>query len=100
MPTRWLDQSFAVVQVADYPDLTVYVENQPIGRTDRKGRVLLDSLRPYDTNQVSLDPAELPMDASLRADGLPHARLSQRGSRAIPDHACDRGNDAACTGKR
>jgi len=65
LPTRWLDQSFAVVQVADYPDLTVYVENQPIGRTDDKGRVLLDRLRPYDTNQVSLDPAELPLDASL-----------------------------------
>jgi len=65
LPTRWLDQSFAVVQVADYPDLTVHVENQPIGRTDRKGRVVLDRLRPYDTNQVSLDPAELPLDASL-----------------------------------
>lgn len=65
LPTRWLDQSFAVVQVADYPDLTVYVENQPIGRTDSKGRVLLDRLRPYDTNHVSLDPAELPLDASL-----------------------------------
>jgi outer membrane usher protein len=65
LPTRWLDESFAVVQVADYPDLTVYVENQPIGRTDAKGRVLLDRLRPYDTNHVSLDPAELPLDASL-----------------------------------
>jgi outer membrane usher protein len=65
LPTRWLDQSFAVVQIADYPDLTVFVENQPVGRTDRKGRVLLDQLRPYDTNAVSLDPAELPMDASL-----------------------------------
>ena len=73
LPTRWLDQSFAVVQVADYPDLTVYVENQPIGRTDRKGRVLLDRLRPYDTNQVSLDPAELPLDASLSS---PTARLT------------------------
>jgi outer membrane usher protein len=65
LPTRWVDQSFAVVQVADYPDLTVYVENQPIGRTDARGRVLLDGLRPYDTNRVSLDPAELPLDASL-----------------------------------
>ena len=65
LPTRWLEQSFAVVQVADYPDLTVYVENQPVGRTDQKGRVLLDGLRPYDSNQVSLDPNELPLDASL-----------------------------------
>ena len=65
LPTRWLEQSFAVVQVADFPDLTVYVENQPVGRTDSRGRVLLDGLRPYDTNEVSLDPAELPLDVSL-----------------------------------
>jgi outer membrane usher protein len=68
IPTRWLDQGFAVVQVADYPDLTVYVENQPIGRTDRKGRVLLDNLRSYDSNRVSLDATELPIDASLSND--------------------------------
>jgi len=65
MPARRLDQSFAVVQVADYPDLTVYVENQPVGRTDSKGRVLLDSLRAYESNGVSIDPRELPMDATL-----------------------------------
>ena len=65
MPSRRLDQSFAVVEVADYPDMTVYVENQPVGRTDDKGRVLLDSLRAYERNGVSIDPRELPMDASL-----------------------------------
>ena len=48
MPSRRLDQSFAVVEVADYPGMTVFVENQPIGRTDKKGRVLLDSLRAYE----------------------------------------------------
>jgi outer membrane usher protein len=65
MAARRLDQSFAVVQVADYPDMTVFVENQPVGRTDRKGRVLLDSLRAYESNGVSIDPKELPMDAML-----------------------------------
>jgi outer membrane usher protein len=65
MPARRLDRSFAVVQVADYPDLTVYVENQPVGRTDEKGRVLLDSMRAYESNSVSIDPGELPMDATL-----------------------------------
>jgi outer membrane usher protein len=65
MPSRRLDQSFAVVTVADYPDITVYVENQPVGRTDGKGRVLLDSLRAYERNAVSIDPKELPLDASL-----------------------------------
>jgi len=65
MPARRLDQSFAVVEVADFPDMTVYVEHQPVGRTDEKGRVLLHSLRAYESNSVSLDPRELPLDASL-----------------------------------
>ena len=65
MPARSLDESFAVVELADYPEMTVYLENQPVGRTDRRGRVLLDSLQPYETNTVSVDPLELPFDASL-----------------------------------
>jgi len=70
MPARRLDESFAVIQLADYPDMTVYLENQPVGRTDRKGRVLLDSLQPYETNTVSVDPLELPFDASLAAPAM------------------------------
>jgi len=65
MPARRLDRSFAVVAVADFPDMTVYVENQPVGRTDHKGRVLLDSLRAYERNSISIDPKELPLDAAL-----------------------------------
>jgi len=70
MPARRLDQSFAVVEVADFPDMTVYVENQPIGRTDSKGRVLLDSLRAYERNAISIDPTELPLDASLATPAM------------------------------
>jgi outer membrane usher protein len=70
MPARRLDQSFAVVEVADFPDMTVYVENQPIGRTDDKGRVLLDSLRAYERNAISIDPTELPLDASLATPSM------------------------------
>ncbi len=67
MPARTLDESFAVVELADYAGLTVYVDNQPVGRTDGRGRVLLDSMRAYETNAISIDPAELPLDASLAA---------------------------------
>lgn len=65
MPARRLDRSFAVVEVADFPGMTVYVENQPVGQTDSKGRILLDALRAYESNSVSIDPKELPLDASL-----------------------------------
>jgi outer membrane usher protein len=65
MPSRRLDQSFAIVQLADYPGIEVFVDNQPVGRTDSQGRVLLDRLRPYQANEVSIDPDTLPMDATL-----------------------------------
>jgi outer membrane usher protein len=70
MPARRLDQSFAVVEVADYPDMTVFVEHQPVGRTDEKGRVLLPSLRAYESNSISIDPRELPLDASLATSAM------------------------------
>jgi outer membrane usher protein len=65
MPAHRLDQSFAMVKVADYEGIEVYLDNQPVGRTDAKGRVLLDNLLPYQANEVSIDPRELPMDATI-----------------------------------
>lgn len=65
MPSRRLDQSFAVVKVADYEGVQVFVDNQPVGRTDSKGRVLLDRLLPYQPNEIGVDPDKLPMDATI-----------------------------------
>jgi outer membrane usher protein len=65
MPARQLNESFAVVQVADYPGLTVYADNQPVGRTDQHGRVLIEALRPYQRNEISVNPTQVPMDGSL-----------------------------------
>jgi outer membrane usher protein len=65
MPARRLDQSFAVAQFADYEGVEVFVQNQPVGRTDSKGRILLDNLLPYQANEISVDPAKVPMDATL-----------------------------------
>jgi outer membrane usher protein len=70
MPARRLDQSFAVVQVADYANLSVFVDNQPIGKTDQKGRVLVDSLRPYERNEISLDPTQVPMDGAIAQSAI------------------------------
>jgi outer membrane usher protein len=66
IPSRTLNESFAVVKVADYSGLTVMLDQQPIGTTDAHGRVLIDRVRPYEVNQVSLDPREVPFDAELR----------------------------------
>ena len=78
MPARPLQQSFAVVQVADYEGLTVFLDNQPVGKTDEQGRVLIDALRPYERNEISVDPKQVPMDGSLsqRAIGVTPAYRS------------------------
>jgi outer membrane usher protein len=78
MPARTLQQSFAVVQVADYEGLTVYLDNQPVGTTDEQGRALIPVLRPYERNEISVDPRQVPMDGSLsqRAIGVTPAYRS------------------------
>jgi outer membrane usher protein len=74
---RELDTSFAVVRVGDFPDVTVYQDNQPVGRTDRSGLAVLPRLRAYDRNPVSVELDDLPADAKLDGNKLvavPYAR--------------------------
>jgi outer membrane usher protein len=70
IPSRTLSQSFAVIKVADYAGLTVMLDHQPVGTTDEHGRVLIDRVRAYELNQISLDPRQIPLDAELRSDTM------------------------------
>jgi len=62
---RTVTDSFAMVDVGGIPDMTVYFENQPVGRTDGSGRALVPNLRSFDVNRLSIDPLQLPLDATL-----------------------------------
>jgi outer membrane usher protein len=59
-----IDDAFAVVDVGA-PGVDVLYENRPIGKTGRRGRVLLPALRSYEPNKVSIDPSTLPVDANV-----------------------------------
>jgi outer membrane usher protein len=59
--------SFGIARVAEVPDVEVLLEGQPVGRTDRHGNVFLPTLNPYFDNEVSVDPATVPLDYSLAA---------------------------------
>jgi outer membrane usher protein len=75
--SRSIDQSFAVVRVADYPDVRVLADNQPAGRTNAAGNALIPHLRAYDNNVISIDQRDLPMDAeinTLKLDAVPYFR--------------------------
>ncbi|HEX5508839.1 MAG TPA: fimbria/pilus outer membrane usher protein [Pseudolabrys sp.] len=57
-----IDDAFAVVD-ADAPNIDVFYENRPAGTTDRRGQLLIPSLRSYQKNKISIDPRGLPIDA-------------------------------------
>jgi outer membrane usher protein len=62
---RQVNDSFAVVDVAGLPDVPVYIDNQKVTETDDSGRALLHDLRPYETNRISIDPQDLPLDTEI-----------------------------------
>ena len=63
--TRSVSGSFAMVDVGGLDHVPVYVENQLTTSTDAAGRALLYNLRPYEANQISIVPEELPLDTAI-----------------------------------
>lgn len=64
--SRRVDDAFAVVDVGA-PDVEVMAENRSIGRTGRSGKILVPDLRAYEDNLLTIDPANLPLDAAVGA---------------------------------
>jgi len=62
---RPIADSFAVVSTGGVPGIGVQQENQPAGRTDTQGRLVLTPLRAYIPNKVSLDALSAPMGVAI-----------------------------------
>ena len=60
-------QSFAIVDAAGVEGVRVTHNNQLVGRTNAKGRLLLPSLAAYTANQVRIDDRDIPMEIELSA---------------------------------
>lgn len=75
--SRRIDQSFAVARIADYPNVRLLADNQPVGRTNASGSALIPALRAYDRNVISVDQRDLPLDAqigTLKLEVVPYFR--------------------------
>lgn len=70
-----VDDAFTVVEVENSPGVQVSLENRPIGRTNRRGRLFVTDLQSYTPNALSIDPLDLPPDASI---GDPSTLVSPR----------------------
>ncbi len=62
---RNLGDGFAVAQVKDVPGVAIYLNNQVVAHTNRRGRAVVGDLRPYQENLVGIDPLALRMDMAI-----------------------------------
>ena len=58
--------AFAVVRVADLEGIPVYRSNQVAATTNRQGLALVTGLRPFQKNQISINPDELPLNMQIQ----------------------------------
>lgn len=60
-----INDAFAVVDTSGVEGIRVSSENRLVERTDSAGRVLVPDLRSYDVNRLSIDPDDVPVDATV-----------------------------------
>ncbi len=63
--TRWMDESFAMVEVPVSQPIDIYANNVKVGQTDKYGVGFVPRLVPYERNNVYLDTAGLPLSMTL-----------------------------------
>ena len=78
MNARSIRSSFALVD-SGVPDVDVLIDNRRVGKTDIRGRFLVTDLRPYETNRISLDAAQLPLDMPVKSPDLRVTPAPQSG---------------------
>jgi outer membrane usher protein len=69
--SRAITDSFALVQVPGLSNVRVYANNQEVGRTNAAGDLLIPSLLAYQRNVVSVNQADIPLDADVGKLSLP-----------------------------
>jgi len=79
--SRKLDESFAVVQVGNFPNVHIYADNQVVAETDDTGTALVPRIRAYERNPLRIEQADLPLDVdidTLEKDAIPYRRSGVR----------------------
>ena len=80
-----INDSFAVVDTDGAAGVTVLRENQPVGKTDSNGRLLVPDLRSFDINHLTIDPTDVALDATV--DTATHeVRPQYRSGVVVPFH--------------
>jgi outer membrane usher protein len=63
--SRYLDQSFAMVKVADFKDVQVYANSQPVGKTDSNGVAVIPRLSGFLPNRITFEAEDIPLEGAF-----------------------------------
>jgi outer membrane usher protein len=63
--SRYLDESFAIVKVADFPNVQIYANNQPIGKTDASGIAVVPRVPAFLPSAITFEPEDIPLDGAF-----------------------------------
>lgn len=81
--TRPVTDAFALVRVPDTPRVRVYSSNQLIGRTNRRGDLIVPDIVSYYGNDVAIDPVDLPLMLNLARSNVLVAPSFRAGGLAL-----------------
>jgi outer membrane usher protein len=79
LPSQWLNNSFAIVEVPDTPGVKVFANNQYIAKTSWRGLAVLPVLAPYNKNTVRLDDQGVPISLGIDFDEKTVVPMSRSG---------------------
>lgn len=63
--TNPVDQGYALVRVPDVAGVRAYLNNNEVGRTDRRGDLVVTGLEPYYGNRLSISDLDVPLDHAI-----------------------------------
>ena len=61
-----INDAFAVISTQGFPDVPVSYENQPVGKTDKNGYLLVSGVSAYYPGSYSVNTLDLPADTQIR----------------------------------
>ncbi|MBS0317904.1 MAG: fimbrial biogenesis outer membrane usher protein, partial [Proteobacteria bacterium] len=68
---RQINDAFALVSTDGMPGVPVLLENNPVGKTDSNGQLLVTPLNSYQNNKLGIDTMNLPADLRIdRVDAI------------------------------
>jgi outer membrane usher protein len=71
--------SFAIVDMNGQAGVPVLEDNQPVGRTNGSGKLILTDLRSFDVNRIAFESKDLPLNAAFGQDQLLVRTLDHAG---------------------